>query len=171
MKKFYSFLAVAWCSAIMAACSGNSAGDTSNTAPLTEATPVTETTDVPVTDAGKTPDIPPSPEPGQTPTPKPKRTNNDLKKTMAPEKTRKPASKTAKTKPNHKISMKQAKAAALKRAGLGEKDGYWEKTETDIEDGNPVYELEFISGETEYEFEVDARGGTILEYKKESIYD
>lgn len=171
MKKFYSFLAVAGCSAIMAACSGNGAGDASNTAPLTEATPVTKTTDAPVTDAGKTPDVSPSPEPGQTPTPKPKMTNKDLTQTIAPEKTRKPASKPVKTKANHKISMKQAKAAALKRAGLREKDGYWEKTETDIEDGRPVYELEFISGETEHEFEVDAGDGTILEYKKESIHD
>lgn len=69
------------------------------------------------------------------------------------------------------VTLAQAKKIALKKAGLTESDGYWNKEKTDRDDGHTVYELEFISGETEYEFEIDAKNGNILEYDKESIHD
>lgn len=70
-----------------------------------------------------------------------------------------------------KVTLAQAKKIALKKAGLSENDGYWNKEKTDRDDGRTVYELEFISGDTEYEFEIDAKKGNILEYDKESIHD
>lgn len=69
------------------------------------------------------------------------------------------------------ISMDEAKKIALKKANLTEKDGSWEKEKLDHENGRIVYELDFISGKTEYEFEIDAQDGKILEYKKESVND
>lgn len=75
------------------------------------------------------------------------------------------------TKDETEITLDQAKTIALKEAGLKEKDGSWKKAEQDHEDGRIIYELEFISGETEYEFEIDAKNGNILESKKEPVND
>lgn len=69
------------------------------------------------------------------------------------------------------ISMDQAKKIALKKAGLSAKDGKWVKGELEREDGRKVYDLEFVSGEREYEFEVDARTGAVVDFKEESVYD
>lgn len=62
------------------------------------------------------------------------------------------------------ITIEKAKKIALKKAGLKETDGRWKKEREDWEDGRRVYELEFISGRIEYEFEIDAENGNILEY-------
>lgn len=70
-----------------------------------------------------------------------------------------------------KITIEKAKKIALKKAGLTEKDGTWKKEKTDRDDGRIMYELEFISGEMEYDFEIDAESGSILEFEKESVYD
>lgn len=75
------------------------------------------------------------------------------------------------SKDEAEITLDQAKTIALKEAGLKEKDGSWKKAEQDHEDGRIIYELEFISGETEYEFEIDAKNGNILESKKEPVND
>lgn len=75
------------------------------------------------------------------------------------------------TAPITETSLKKAKEIALSKAGLSEKDGQWEKTKRDTEDGRAVYELEFISGDMEYEFEIDAENGNVIEYQKESVYD
>lgn len=69
------------------------------------------------------------------------------------------------------ITMEEAKEIALKKAGLQESDGSWKKEKKDREDGRMVYELEFVSGKTEYEFEIDTEKGTILDYDVESVYD
>lgn len=82
----------------------------------------------------------------------------------------KPSKNTSKSNAG-KVTLAQAKKIALKKAGLSENDGYWNKEKTDRDDGRTVYELEFISGDTEYEFEIDAKKGNILEYDKESIHD
>ena len=41
------------------------------------------------------------------------------------------------------------------------------KARLDYEDGQPVYEIEFISATTEYDYEIDAVKGTIIERKAE----
>ena len=75
------------------------------------------------------------------------------------------------TESSNTITMEKAKKIALKKAGLTEKDGTWKKEKTDRDDGRMTYELEFVSGEMEYDFEIDAESGSILEFEKESIYD
>lgn len=67
------------------------------------------------------------------------------------------------------IGMDEAKKIALKKANLKEKDGSWKEEKQEHENGRLVYDLEFVSGKTEYEFEIDAQDGKILEYKKESV--
>ncbi len=69
------------------------------------------------------------------------------------------------------VTMEKAKEIALKKAKLSEKDGSWTKEKVDKERGRTVYELEFVSGNTEYDFEIDAESGKILEYEKDSVHD
>ena len=65
------------------------------------------------------------------------------------------------------ISMAQAQQLALQKAGLPEKDVVWKKIEQDEDDGIIIYELEFISGHTEYECEIDAATGAFLKFEQE----
>ena len=60
-----------------------------------------------------------------------------------------------------------AKAAALQRAGLIEDQVRWEKCELDEDDGRFSYELEFSSGQHEYECEVEAFTGEILNFEQD----
>lgn len=69
------------------------------------------------------------------------------------------------------VTMKRAKEIALKKAGLSEKDGNWTKEEVDRDHGKNVYELEFVSGNMEYDFEIDTKSGKILEYEKDLVND
>ncbi len=69
------------------------------------------------------------------------------------------------------VSLEAAKSAALDAAGLTEDAVTFTKTKLDRDDGIALYEIEFVSGETEYEFEISAADGSILEYNRESIYD
>ena len=42
---------------------------------------------------------------------------------------------------------------------------------TDYEDGRLVYEGEFFYSDLEYEFEIDAATGAVIDWDMESIYD
>ncbi|MCI9332520.1 MAG: hypothetical protein HFG05_10165 [Oscillibacter sp.] len=63
------------------------------------------------------------------------------------------------------ISPEAAKNAALAHAGVSEA-GYIE-CELDQDDGLWVYEIEFRSGGMEYEYEIDASSGTVMEAEME----
>ncbi len=41
------------------------------------------------------------------------------------------------------------------------------KVELDYEDGRKVYEVEFYKGGVEYEFDIDAETGAVLNYEKD----
>ena len=60
------------------------------------------------------------------------------------------------------IGIEQAKSIALAHAGLGT-DVLFTKERQDFEDGRVVYEIEFYAGHVEYEYEIDAVTGTILD--------
>ncbi len=62
------------------------------------------------------------------------------------------------------ITEDEAKSAALSHAGLDESSVRYIKAELDYDDGVLVYEVEFVSGRTEYEYEIDAASGTVLSY-------
>lgn len=55
-----------------------------------------------------------------------------------------------------------AKAAAFAHAGIQEADASGVVVKTDWEDGVRVYEIEFRSGNTEYDYEIAASSGAIL---------
>lgn len=65
------------------------------------------------------------------------------------------------------ITIEEAKSIALKDAGVT--DVTFIKEKRDYDDGRAVYEIEFIYGNTEYEYEIAVSGGSIL--KKDIDYE
>lgn len=65
------------------------------------------------------------------------------------------------------IGTSRAKEIALAHAGLSENAVNGLKVELDREDGRQQYEVEFKAGGYEYDYEIDAVNGTILEWDKD----
>lgn len=65
------------------------------------------------------------------------------------------------------IGYTKAKSIALNHAGLSENEAYDMEIELDDEDGTLVYEVEFKSGNMEYDYEIDAASGAILKHEAE----
>ena len=65
------------------------------------------------------------------------------------------------------IGHAKAKYIALNHAGVSESKAYDMDIELDEEDGKLVYEVEFKSGGMEYDYEIDAATGTILQQETE----
>ena len=62
------------------------------------------------------------------------------------------------------IGEAKAKDIALKHAGLSSSKVTFLPISLDWDDGRQVYEVEFYSGNKEYDYEIDAATGTILSY-------
>ena len=73
----------------------------------------------------------------------------------------------SKTTPSGDIGYTKAKSIALSHAGVGENKAYDMDVELDDEGGRLVYEVEFKSGNREYDYEIDAASGTILKHETE----
>lgn len=67
------------------------------------------------------------------------------------------------------ISQDDARAIAIRHAGVAADGVVFESIELDTDDGRYVYELDFTVGSVEYEYEIDANTGTILNFKSEPI--
>ena len=65
------------------------------------------------------------------------------------------------------IGYAKAKSIALNHAGLSENLAFDMDIELDDEDGKLVYEVEFKSGNMEYDYEIDAASGAILKHEAE----
>lgn len=61
------------------------------------------------------------------------------------------------------ISLQAAKAIALADAGLTEKEVTFTKAKLDSDDAISVYEIEFYSTDAEYDYEIKASNGAILD--------
>jgi uncharacterized membrane protein YkoI len=69
---------------------------------------------------------------------------------------------------NGEISEDEAKAIALKDAGLKEKEVKFTKCKKDLDDGIEKFEIEFRTADfMEYEYDISAADGTILEKNAE----
>lgn len=62
------------------------------------------------------------------------------------------------------ISLDEAKTIAVNKAGVSISNVTFKKAKMDHDDGRMVYEMEFYSGRTEYECEIDASTGTVLDF-------
>lgn len=68
------------------------------------------------------------------------------------------------------ISIDKAKEIAVGKAGLTVSGVTFIKAKLDYDDGRAVYDIEFYNGGVEYECEVDASTGAILDYSSEREY-
>lgn len=65
------------------------------------------------------------------------------------------------------ITKEEAKAAALKHAGLNASDVKRITVELDRERNGLVYEVDFDAGKYEYEYEINAENGKVIKSEKE----
>ena len=78
-----------------------------------------------------------------------------------------PAAPQTESKPRYR-SVDEAKKIALDHAGLTEDQVRFSTAKFDDDDSEgEEYEIEFYSGNTEYEYEIDARTGDIRDFSKE----
>ena len=75
-----------------------------------------------------------------------------------------PAPAPPSTAPAAAIADAQAWSSAPAPAGVAESDAKFYRVERDSDDGRAVYEVEFYSGNTEYDYEISAETGEILSY-------
>ena len=68
------------------------------------------------------------------------------------------------------IPEEQAKQIALQHAGLMESQVVFARTELDFEHGKHLYEIEFYSGQTEYDYDIDAETGDILSFDQDAEF-
>ena len=61
------------------------------------------------------------------------------------------------------LTREEAIQVALDRVGLKEEAVTFTKIELDRDDGRQIWEIEFISAGVEYDFDIDARTGNVLE--------
>ena len=62
------------------------------------------------------------------------------------------------------IGVDRAKSIALGHAGVSASSVSFSKAKLDDDDGRGLYEIEFYVGNTEYDYEIDAHSGGIIEY-------
>lgn len=65
------------------------------------------------------------------------------------------------------IGIDKAKSIAVNHAGLSASEVTFTKAKLDSDDGNTVYDIEFYKDGIEYEYEIDAASGRILEHDSE----
>lgn len=65
---------------------------------------------------------------------------------------------------NASITLEKAKQIALSHAGLSASQVTFTKAKTDRDDGRLIYDIEFYTRDGEYDYEIDAKSGKILEY-------
>ena len=68
------------------------------------------------------------------------------------------------------IGAEKAKSIALNHAGVSASSASFVRTQLDYEDGRRVYEVEFYSGNREYDYEIDAATGDIVSYDFDAEY-
>ena len=64
------------------------------------------------------------------------------------------------------ITANDAKQAALKHAGLDESRVSNVDVDLDRDNGRLIYEVDFNSGNTEYDYDIDAETGEVISFDK-----
>ncbi|MCD8119776.1 MAG: PepSY domain-containing protein, partial [Lachnospiraceae bacterium] len=63
------------------------------------------------------------------------------------------------------ITVDEAKSIAAAHAGYSVSEVTFKKAKLDTDDGLTVYEIEFYVGNVEYEYEINASTGAVIEYE------
>ena len=66
-----------------------------------------------------------------------------------------------------RITENHIKEKVLKHSGVKEKDLRYFDIDIDHDDGRKIYDVDFVAGNMEYSYEIDADTGDILEHEKE----
>ena len=69
------------------------------------------------------------------------------------------------------IGIDKAKSLALENAGKKSSDVNFTKAKLERDDGVWKYEIEFVVGATEYEYDIDAISGKVISHDVDSVYD
>ena len=77
----------------------------------------------------------------------------------------------APTESREELTKEEAVQIALNHLGFTADQVTRLRTEYEIDDGIPQYDVEFHQGDWEYEFEIHAGSGKILSYDKDHKYD
>lgn len=77
--------------------------------------------------------------------------------------------KTKITNSSQYIGVASAKSIALNHAGLSSYNVTFTKAKLTTEDGIKVYDVEFRTADTEYEYEINAKTGKIIEFSSEPV--
>lgn len=78
-----------------------------------------------------------------------------------------PAEPNNSNNPSTKITLDEAKDIALKHAKLSNNNVTFVKTEEGTEDGVKIYDIEFYTDNTEYDYEINADTGEVIEFDKD----
>ena len=89
-----------------------------------------------------------------------------LKKADKPQDTQKPEEKTGL---NSYIGVEKAKSIALGYVGVSAGAAHFTSAHLDTEDGVKIYELDFTANGKEYEFDINAYTGDVLDYDIEYV--
>lgn len=69
------------------------------------------------------------------------------------------------------IGVDKATEIALNDAGFSADEVQFTQQHAEIDDGVNIYEIDFVNGDTEYDYDIDAKTGDILERGTDSVYD
>ena len=84
-----------------------------------------------------------------------------------PAKSAEPVIPAPQTPESENLTADAAEEIALSHAGLSRTAVRGLRTELDREDGRPVYEIEFRDGAVEYEYEIHAQTGVVLDWDRD----
>lgn len=73
----------------------------------------------------------------------------------------------ASTEPERVLTKEEAQAIALAHAGFTAEQVRFLRTEQELRDRTPHYDVEFKEGRWEYEYEIHAETGAILSFEKD----
>ena len=69
------------------------------------------------------------------------------------------------------IGTDAAKAIALEAAGIGEADATFTTAELETRNNTPYYEVDFTAGGQEYDYDIDALTGTVIQHSQKAADD
>ena len=67
------------------------------------------------------------------------------------------------------ITEEMAKQIAVEKAGINPNDAKFIKVDFDKDNNKFVYEIEFVAGNTEYEFDISATDGSVISEEKDNV--